>query len=203
MKYRGLPQNPTADPDLFMVFNEHAPSFAVLVRTSIDPAAMLAAIRSAVQQTEPSILISNAVILQELVSQEASGQRFAASLMAIFAGLALFLAAIGIYGVISYSVSRRRREIGLRVALGAGRPGVLRLVVGRGMALVVVGILLGTGAALALTRVMASLIHGVRSTDPLTFTAASVLLAAVALIACLVPAFRASRIDPAIALRDQ
>jgi ABC-type antimicrobial peptide transport system permease subunit len=203
MKYRGLPQNPTADPDLFMVFNEHAPSFAVLVRTSIDPAAMLAAIRSAVQQTEPSILISNAVILRELVSQEASGQRFAASLMAIFAGLALFLAAIGIYGVISYSVSRRRREIGLRVALGAGRPGVLRLVVGRGMALVVVGILLGTGAALALTRVMASLIHGVSSTDPLTFTAASVLLAAVALIACLVPAFRASRIDPAIALRDQ
>jgi putative ABC transport system permease protein len=132
-----------------------------------------------------------------------SGQRFAASLMAIFAGIALFLAAIGIYGVISYSVSRRTREIGLRVALGAGRSGVLRLVAGRGMALVAFGILFGTAAALALTRVMASLIHGVSSTDPLTFTAAAGLLMTVALIACILPASRAVRIDPAVALRDE
>jgi putative ABC transport system permease protein len=203
MKYRGLPQNPTADPDLFVPFNERAPSFAVLVRTSLDPSSMLPAIRNAVQQSEPSILILNPHTLEDLVLQEMSGQRFAASLMAIFAGIALFLAAIGIYGVISYSVSRRTREIGLRVALGAGRSGVLRLVAGRGMALVAFGILFGTAAALALTRVMASLIHGVSSTDPLTFTAAAGLLMTVALIACILPASRAVRIDPAVALRDE
>lgn len=122
---------------------------------------------------------------------------------AIFAGIALFLASIGIYGVISYGVSRRTREIGLRMALGSARSGVLRLVVGRGMALVIVGLILGTGAALALTHTMASLVFGVSATDPLTFAAASCLLTVVALIACFLPAFRASRIDPAVALREQ
>lgn len=122
---------------------------------------------------------------------------------AIFAGIALFLASIGIYGVISYGVSRRTREIGLRMALGSARSGVLRLVVGRGMALVIVGLILGTGAALALTHTMASLVFGVSATDPLTFAAASDLLTVVALIACFLPAFRASRIDPAVALREQ
>jgi putative ABC transport system permease protein len=124
-------------------------------------------------------------------------------LRAIFAGIALFLASIGIYGVISYGVSRRTREIGLRMALGSARSGVLRLVVGRGMALVIVGLILGTGAALALTHTMASLVFGVSATDPLTFAAASCLLTVVALIACFLPAFRASRIDPAVALREQ
>jgi putative ABC transport system permease protein len=124
-------------------------------------------------------------------------------LRAIFAGIALFLASIGIYGVISYGVSRRTREIGLRMALGSARSGVLRLVVGRGMALVIVGLILGTGAALALTHTMASLVFGVSATDPLTFAAASDLLTVVALIACFLPAFRASRIDPAVALREQ
>jgi putative ABC transport system permease protein len=123
--------------------------------------------------------------------------------MAIFAGIALVLAMIGIYGVMSYSVSRRTREIGLRMALGAGRGEVLRMVARRGVSLVTLGMLLGTAAALALTRMMATLIYGVSSTDPLTFAGAVGLLAVVAAIACLLPAFRATRIDPMVALRDE
>jgi len=202
MKYRGLPENPTADPDLFLVFNERSSSFTVLVRTSTDAASMLPAIRAAVRQTEPSTLIFNADALENFIAQELAGSRIAAWMMSIFAGIALFLTSIGIYGVISYGVSRRTREIGLRVALGSGRAGVLRLVVGRGMALVIAGLVLGTAAALVLTRVLASMVH-VSATDPLTFAGASAVLALVALIACLLPAVRASRIDPAIALREQ
>jgi ABC-type antimicrobial peptide transport system permease subunit len=123
--------------------------------------------------------------------------------MAIFAGIALVLAMIGIYCVMSYSVSRRTREIGLRMALGASRRDVLRMVAGRGVALVTLGMLLGTAAALVLTRLMASLVYGVSSTDPLTFAAASGMLAFVAIAACLAPASRATRIDPAVALRDE
>ena len=203
MKYRGLPDNPTADPDLFLPFNEHATDFAVLARTSGDAAAMLPAIQAAVRQSEPSILVLAESPLADLVGQAVAAARFLASLMAIFAGFALFLAAIGIYGVISYSVSRRTREIGLRVALGSGRARVLRLVVGRGMAMVAVGLVLGTAGALVLGRVLASLMQGLSATDPLTFAGASAVLALVALMACLLPAVRATRIDPAIALREQ
>ena len=203
MKYRGLFQNPTADPDLFTVFNERSSQFAVLARTSIDPTSMLTVIRNTVQRSEPSLLIFHAAKLDDFVEEEMAGPRFTSALMAIFAGIALLLASIGIYGVISYSVSRRTREIGLRVALGAGSAEVLRMVMRRGMMLVGVGLLLGTATALVLTRMMASLINGVSSTDPLTFAAAAALLMAVAAIACLVPAARAVRIDPAIALRDE
>jgi predicted permease len=203
MKYRGLPQNPTADPDLFIVLNERSSEFAVMARTTTDAAAMLPSLRAAIRRVEPSSLISNADKLENLVGDEIAGARFTGWLLSIFAGMALFLAAIGIYGVISYSVSRRTREIGVRVALGSGRADVLRLVVGRGMGLVTAGLVAGTAAALLLTRIMQSLIHGVSSTDPLTFAAAAALLALVALIACLLPAIRASRIDPMAALRGQ
>jgi putative ABC transport system permease protein len=123
--------------------------------------------------------------------------------MAIFAGIALTLAVIGIYGVVSYSVSRRAREIGVRIALGADRPQVLRMIVGSGMGLVVVGPLLGTGAALALTRLIGTLLYGVTPSDPLTYSVAALTLAVAALMACLMPALRAARIDPAVTLRNE
>jgi len=203
LKYRGLPENPTADPDLFQVFNERSRDFSVLVRTSLDPAAMLSTVRATLTETEPSILIYDAGTLEDSIGRETARSRFTGWLMAIFAGIALVLAMIGIYGVMAYSVSRRTREIGLRMALGAGRRDVLRMVARRGVSLVTLGMLLGTAAALALTRMMATLIYGVSSTDPLTFAGAVGLLAAVAAVACLLPAFRATRIDPVVALRDE
>jgi ABC-type antimicrobial peptide transport system permease subunit len=141
--------------------------------------------------------------MEELIGYETARPRFTGWLMAIFAGIALTLAVIGIYGVVSYSVSRQTREIGVRIALGANRPQVLRMVVGNGMGLVVIGLLLGTGAALALTRLIGTLLYGVTPSDPLTYLAAALTLAGAALIACLMPAWRAARIDPAVTLRNE
>jgi predicted permease len=203
LKYRGLPENPTADPDLFQVLDARSRDFSVLVRTSFKPAAMLSTVRATLIETEPSILIYDAGTLEDSIGRETARSRFTGWLMAIFAGIALLLAMIGIYGVMSYSVSRRTREIGLRMALGAGRREVLGMLARRGAWLVTLGMLLGTAAALALTRMMATLIYGVSSTDPLTFAGAVGLLGAVAAVACLLPAFRATRIDPVAALRDE
>ena len=203
LKYRGFPANPTADPDLFQVFNERSQVFSVLVRTSLKSPAILATIRTTLIKTDPSILIYNGSTLEELIGHETSRPRFLGWLMGIFAAMALVLAAIGIYGVISYAVSRRTREIGLRMALGANRWEVLRAVVGREVAMLGCGVALGTTAGLALTRSIATLVYDVSATDPLTFTAAAVLLIAVGVMACLVPAARASQIDPAVALREE
>src|SRR3984885_291889 len=203
LKYRGLPDNPTADPDLFLVFNERSRDFSVLVRASLDPSVITSSVRNTLRQVEPSILIYDAATMEEFIGHETARPRFTGWLMAIFAGIALALAVIGIYGVVSYSVSRRTREIGVRIALGANRPQVLRMVVGSGMGLVVVGLLLGTGAALALTRLIGTLLYGVTPSDPLTYGAAALTLAGAALIACLMPAWRAARIDPAVTLRNE
>ncbi len=203
MKYRALPQNPTADPDLFLPFNPRARDFAVLVRSPRDPSAVVPTVRAALRQTFPEAIVYAEGTLAEAVGGMMAQPRVTSSLMAIFAALALFLAAIGIYGVMSYTVSRRTREIGLRVALGASRAEVLRLVVGRGMTLVLAGVIVGTAAALALTRTVATLVYGISATDPWSFGAAAALLMAIAMVACLVPASRASRIDPSVALRNE
>jgi predicted permease len=203
LKYRGVPNNPTADPDLFQVFNERSRDFCVLVRTSGDAASLIASVRGVLRQAEPSILIGEARPMQEFIGHETAGSRFTGWLMAMFAAMALLLAIIGIYGVMSYTVSHRTREIGLRMALGADRPAVLRMVIGGGMGLIVAGLVLGTIAALGLNRVIGTLLYGVTATDPVSFTIAAVTLASAALVACVIPASRASRIDPAVALRSE
>ena len=203
LKYRGLPNNPTADPDLFQVFNERSRDFSVLVRTPLDPSLIASAVRNKLRQVEPSILIYDSVTMADRLSHETGRFRFTGWLMTIFATIALVLAVIGIYGVMSYTISRRTREIGVRIALGANRPDVLQMVVSHGMWLVIAGLAIGTAAALGLTRLISTLLYGVSSSDPLTFAGAALTLAVAAFVACLMPALRATHIDPVVALRNE
>jgi putative ABC transport system permease protein len=141
--------------------------------------------------------------MREIVSSSIAGRRFSMLLLGIFAALALVLAGVGIYGVISYAVAQRTHEIGIRMALGA-RPGdVLRVVVAQSMMPVLAGVGIGLAAALALTRLMANMLYGVKASDPGTFCAVALILSAVALAASIIPARRATRIDPTIALRHE
>ena len=203
LKYRGVPRNPDTDPDLFMVFNQRSTDFSVLVRTSLDPALMLNAVRKRLAETAPSVVTYQANTLDTLVGRQTASPRFMSWLMTIFAAIALGLALIGIYGVMSYTIARRTRDIGVRIALGAGRGEVVRSVLVQGMAMAAIGIALGITGALALTRMLGSLVYDVSAADPQTFVAAAGLLAAVAAVACLRPALRASRIDPVCALRSE
>ena len=141
--------------------------------------------------------------MEEIVSTAVARQRFSMLLLGAFASLALVLAAVGIYGVMSYSVAQRTREIGIRMALGAQRKDVLKMAVGQGFKLVLIGVAIGLAAAFVLTRVMTSLLFGVSATDPVTFVAISLVLISVAVLASYIPALRASRIDPMVALRHQ
>src|SRR5205823_5416151 len=144
----------------------------------------------------PNLLIWETRTMDELVGRSVAPQRFNVALLAVFACVAMLLAAVGIYGVISYAVTQRTHEIGIRMALGAQTRDVLRMVVGQGMMLTLAGIALGLAGAFALTRVMSNLLYGVSATDPPTFVAVPLLLALVALVACLVPARRATKVDP-------
>ena len=139
--------------------------------------------------------------MTEMTAELVSADQLNANLLIVFAGLALGLAAIGIYGVISYSVGQRTQEIGIRRALGAQSVDILKMMVGQGLLLVLIGLGLGLAGAFALTRLLESLLFGVTATDPATFAGVSLLLAAVALLACYIPARRATRVDPMVALR--
>jgi len=173
----------------------------LVVRTGGDPASLAAAVRNAIGEVTHEAPITRIRPMTEVVEESMASSRFNMILMTIFAGVALMMASIGLYGVISYSVSQRTHEIGIRMALGASRPSVLGLVLRNGMSLALIGVGLGVGAALGLTRLMASLLYGVSPTDPITFIVISLVLTGVALVACFVPANRATRVDPMIALR--
>lgn len=175
---------------------------AVVVRAT-DADAAAAAIRRAVAAADPQVPLLRLRSLQELMSASVSLQRFIALLLGVFAGLALLLTAVGIYGTVAYAARLRTHEIGVRMALGARAEDVLRLVVAQGMRAVLVGLALGVVASLALTRLLGWLLYGVRPTDPLTFAAVALLLAGVALFASWLPARRAARVDPMVALRTE
>ncbi|HEY6253265.1 MAG TPA: ABC transporter permease [Candidatus Angelobacter sp.] len=173
----------------------------LLTRSAVDPATLTSAIRNVVASIDKNQPINNIATMDQLVSDDVSIRRITLILLGMFSGLALLLAAIGIYGVLSYAVALRTREIGIRLALGAQRADVLRLVIGQGVRLAVVGVTLGLLTALALTRLMSTLLFGVSANDPLTFASVAVVLTIVALTACYIPARRAMRVDPIIALR--
>jgi putative ABC transport system permease protein len=175
---------------------------AIVMRTSGDPLAASAALRAAVRDLDPRLPVANVRTLDAIVSDSLSSTRFAALLLGLFALLALTLSAIGTYGTMSMLVAARRPEIGIRLALGAGRASIFNLIVGHGLALAIAGIAIGVAGALAATRVLGTFLYGVTTLDPLTFLVAPTALAAVALLACATPARRAATVDPIRTIRQ-
>jgi putative ABC transport system permease protein len=173
----------------------------ILVRTVNDPLTLVSAVRNELQQMDPEQPMAAIATMDQLLAGSLSRSRFTMLVLGVFAALALVLASVGIYGVIAYSVTQRTQEFGIRLALGASRRDVLRLVLGQGARLALLGISLGVIAALIITRLMATLLYGISASDPVTFTAVALLLAVVALAACYIPARRATRVDPIVALR--
>jgi predicted permease len=190
--YLPIPQMPQESP---------IPGFYLAVRTTSDPTAIVSGLRQIIRSLDPELPLFQVQPMQQVLSASVAPRRFNMLLLAAFAGLALLLASIGIYGVMSYSVSQYTHEIGIRMALGASAANVLRLMVRQGMLLVLIGLAVGASGAVALTRVMSSLLFDVKPADPLTFASVSLLLAAVAFAASYIPARRATRVDPMIALR--
>ena len=176
-------------------------TMTLLVKSAVDPASLTSALRGVVSSLDKDQPVFGISTMDQLVSDSVPVRKFTLVLLGLFSGLALVLAAIGIYGVISYSVAQRTRDIGIRMALGASATDVLREVLAYGLRLTSLGLILGLVGALVATRVLSSLLFGVRSTDFLTFTAAALLLAVVALLASYLPARRATRVDPIVALR--
>ncbi|HEV1283782.1 MAG TPA: ABC transporter permease [Bryobacteraceae bacterium] len=174
---------------------------ALVVRASLDPLSLVSAVRAELRAMDPSRPLYDVHTEDELAAASIAPRRFALTLVGLFAGLALLVASIGIYGVISYTVTESTKEFGIRMALGALKSDVLRMVLGRGLRLVMIGIAVGAIAALGATRVMGSFLFNVSATDPVTFVAVACLLIIVAIAACLIPARRATRVDPMVALR--
>lgn len=205
----------TADVKQFGVDQENKPGFYqpyrqkdatfmnLVVRTTADPETMIPALRNRILSVDKFTAITRVRTLNDLVSESVAQPRFYTLMLAIFAGIALMLAAVGIYGLMAYSVGRRTHEIGIRIALGAETSRILRLVIGHGLALIATGVVIGVAGALALTRLMTGLLFGVSATDPAVFVIISLTLIAVALAACFFPARKATRIDPMVALRTE
>jgi predicted permease len=190
------------DPDKWVPLNY--PDWKIIVRTPLDVATMIPAIKAAVYGGSIDETVYDVHTMQQIVSESMSSQRFPLILLGTFAALALLLASVGIYGVVSYSVSQRVHEIGIRMALGAEKKNIFRMVVGQGLSVALVGLAIGTVAALILTRLLSSfsqLLYGVGTNDPVTFIAVSLVLTGVAVLACYIPARRATRVDPMVALR--
>ena len=183
---------------------EQSPSLfvSVVLRAEIEPEPLTRAVTAAVHEVDKDQVVSDVRTLERIKTESAASNRLRTTLLAVFAGLAVLLSAIGIYGVISYTVAQRTHELGVRAALGAPRGALLAMVLRNGMTLAGLGLVLGLAGALALTRLLATLLIGVGARDPLTLSASAAMLAAVALLACYVPARRAARLDPVAALRD-
>ena len=202
MRRQSLERQPIAQ-----IFRPHLQSsqrrLILLIRTTGEPTQLASVVRNEIRAIDKTVLVNGISTFESLLARNVAQRRFQTWLLALFSALALLLAAVGIYGVMSYAVMQRTRELGIRVALGAQARDVLKLVVGQGMLLTVLGVGIGLLAAFALTRVLAGLLFDVTATDPTTFIAAPLALLAVALLACFVPARRATKVDPMVALRNE
>jgi predicted permease len=185
----------------FPLYQENSPATFLIARTSGDPAALAGAIRVAVHDVDPGQPVSDLKTMDERIAMSMGPRRSAVTLLSVFAAMALTLAAVGLFGLIRYNVTQRTQEIGVRMALGASRSDVLRMVLGESLRLALLGVAGGLVAAFALTRVLSSLLYGVSPTDPLTFAGMALVLISVALLASSIPAQRATRVDPLVALR--
>jgi ABC-type antimicrobial peptide transport system permease subunit len=192
------------DPDQWVPINY--PDTTIVVRTPLEPVTIVTAIKSAVYGAGSDQPVFNVQTMQQIVSESMSSQRFPLILLGTFAALALLLASIGIYGVVSYAATQRVHEIGIRMALGAEKQNIFHMIVGHGLRLALAGLAIGAAAALILTRMLSSfsqLLYGVRSNDPATFITVVLALTGVAILACYIPARRATRVDPIVALRHE
>jgi len=200
-KYSSVREKPT--PFFFIALRQNNLRGGVLnIRTPLAPQTMAAALAREVHALDPDIAPYELITLQEQLERSTSPQMVAVTLVGVLGGLALLLAAVGLYGVMSYAVSQSTRELGLRMALGADASNLLRLVMSRGLALTAGGVLLGAVVALALTRLLGNLLYKVSPRDPLAFGSAFAVMTMASLAACFLPSWRATRTDPARALRD-
>jgi predicted permease len=198
------PNSIQADPSFYWpITQEPYPELHLAIRAGNDPLSLIAAVRREVRALNKDVPVTEVKTLETIATAALAGQRFRLLVVGIFALTALALAAIGIYGVMSYLVSQRTHEIGIRTALGARRVDVLKLVLKQGLKLATTGVAVGLAGAFALTRLMEGMLFGVKPTDPLTFIGIPMLLAVVALLACVIPARRATKVDPLIALRHE
>ncbi len=192
----------SAKPEVYFPYLQvTAPDMSLVIRTSSNPLSLAAAVKSQIQMIDRDLPIDNAKTMQQLLAESSSGRRFNMLLLTVFAVVALVLAIVGIYGVLSYAVSQRTHEIGIRVAVGAQPRDVFRMVIGQGMMLAIIGIAFGLVGAFGLTRLMTTMLFGVEPTDPATFVSIAALLSGVALVACYIPGRKAMKVDPLVALR--
>ena len=199
---RGIPRNPTDDPDLYFPFSQRSRGFAVLLRTDGDPTAVAGPARAVLQQASPGLAIFGVRPLAALVDTQLSAARFLSWLTGAFAAIALTLAVIGIYGMLSYWVRRRTAEIGIRAALGADRTRLLSLVVGQALGLAGIGVVAGAALAAGLTRFIEAQLFAVQPMDWISFAATAAVMLVAAAAASIAPALRALRLDPIAALRS-
>jgi putative ABC transport system permease protein len=189
-------------PEMFYPVLQRPEQFiSILVRTDGDPAALAGSVRAAVADVDPSVALTNPGTMQELVDQSMADRKLTMNMLIAFAGLALLLASLGVYSVMAYSVAQRNAEIGVRMALGALAENVQKMVLAQGMTLAGIGLGIGLVAALALTRMMTTMLFDVGASDPLVYLSISALLGAVAALACWLPSRRAARVDPVRALQ--
>jgi ABC-type antimicrobial peptide transport system permease subunit len=186
----------------FSALQNPTPQMALVVRASVPPETLTNSIRRELAALDPDLPLYDAVTLETIVERSVGPRRFSTDMLTLFAAVALMLSAVGIYGLVSYSVTRRTRELGIRMALGANAMAVVRMVLGQSLRISAIGMAIGLAAALAVARLIASQLYGVGATDPVTFVGMPVFLMVVALLATLVPARRATRADPLVALRE-